>query len=222
MNGFRFAMSRIDYEEKKNIKILLLVPLSIFIWLLFLAFVAYSGFFLNFNSLPPRILLAVIPPVIAILYLIYSGKLDKLLLKLRPWWLINLQVFRFAMEIILWMLFLEKIIPKQMTFEGYNFDVLVGVSAIPISYFCFKERKFSYKPVVVWNIFGLLLLLNIVVIAIISTPSPMRVFMNEPANTFIAFYPFIWLPGFVVPMALFLHLASLRQIKLKNGPVMDF
>jgi len=36
--------------------------------------------------------------------------------------------------------------------------------------------------------------------------------MNEPANTMIAHLPFIWLPAFVVPVAYFLHIVSLKQL----------
>lgn len=223
MHHFKFALNRVDYSERKKNNIFRLVPSGIFLWLVFLAVVAYSDFFLDFSGLPPRIFLALGPPLLVILLAVFSGSLDKLLLKLRPWWLINIQSFRIVMEIILWLLFIENIIPVQMTFEGYNFDILVGLTAIPVSYWCFKRRKFHYKPVIVWNILGIMILLNIVAIAVMSTPSPFRVFMNEPANTMVGYYPFIWLPGFVVPMALFLHLASLRQIWLKRRPVMrDF
>lgn len=223
MNGFKFALSRSDYSENKKKKVFLWIPTGIFVWLILLAFISYSGFFLDFQSVPPKIFLAIAPPFAVILISIFSGTLDKMLLKVRPWWLINLQAFRVAMEIILWLLFIHHILPVQMTFEGYNFDVIVGLTAIPISLLCFRKRKFYYKPVIAWNIFGLIVLLNIVVIAIVSTPSPLRLFMNEPSNTMVAYYPFIWLPGFVVPMAIFLHLASLRQIWLKRRPVMmDF
>ena len=214
MFGFKFSLSLVDYLERKKRKIFLWVPIIIFLWLVFLAILSFKGFFLDFKSLPPRVLLAVLPPFVVVMVSVFSGALDQFLLKLRPWWLINLQVFRVAVEIILWLLFRENIIPVQMTFEGYNFDMLVGLTAIPFSYICFSRKNIPYKAVKVWNIVGLLLLLNIVIIAILSTPSDLRYFMDEPSNTVVAYYPFIWLPGFVVPMALFFHLASLRQMKL--------
>lgn len=223
MNGFKYAVSRADYSEERKRKIFLGVASGVFVWLVFLAIASYNKWFLDFTSVPPRIFLAVIPVVIVIIAVVFSGILDKLLLKIRPWWLVNLQTFRVVVEVMLWLLVYHQILPVQMSFEGWNFDVLVGITAIPVSYLCFKSRKFYYTPVIVWNIAGLVLLVNIVVIAVLSSPSPMRVFMNEPSNTLVAYYPFIWLPGFLVPMALFLHLASLRQIWLKKRPViLDF
>ena len=45
--------------------------------------------------------------------------------------------------------------------------------------------KMPKIAVVLWNILGLGLLINIVAIAILSMPTPLRVFMNEPANTIV-------------------------------------
>jgi hypothetical protein len=81
-----------------------------------------------------------------------------------------------------------------------------------VAYYCFNKKSWSPKVAIVWNIAGLLLLANIVVIAILSTPFPFRVFMNDPANTIVFYFPFIWLPSVAVPFALLLHLISLRRL----------
>lgn len=65
-----------------------------------------------------------------------------------------------------------------------------------------------------WNLLSLGLLINIVTIALLSIPTPFRVFMNEPANTLVAHFPFILLPGMLVPLAYGLHFLSMRQLKL--------
>jgi hypothetical protein len=216
IKGLKQALDKSEYNESKRKKIMVTVTSIIAGWLALLAIVSFTGFFLDFMSLPPRIMFAIVPPLIIILLFVFSGWLDKLLLSLPSSWLITPQCFRILMEIILWLLFIENIIPIQMTFEGYNFDVIVGLTAPIISYLCFSQNRPLKTLAIVWNIIGLLVLINIVVIANISTPSTLRVFMNEPANTIIGYFPFIWLPGFVVPMALFMHLASLRQLVLKN------
>jgi hypothetical protein len=58
----------------------------------------------------------------------------------------------------------------------------------------------------------LLLLLNILVIAVLSMPSPFRYFLNEPSNVIVAQFPYILLPGVLVPLAYSLHIFSLRQL----------
>ncbi|MFY7999641.1 MAG: hypothetical protein ACOVSW_13665, partial [Candidatus Kapaibacteriota bacterium] len=116
-----------------------------------------------------------------------------------------------AMEIILWQLFLAGIIPVQMTFEGRNFDILVGLTA-PIVAWLLARKKMPRTALIVWNWASMAILLNIVIVAVLSTPVPFRVFMNEPANTVILSFPFVWLPTVVVPIAFLGHIASLRQI----------
>ncbi len=109
------------------------------------------------------------------------------------------------------MIFMADVIPVQMTFEGRNFDILVGLTA-PIIVYLMARKKVSDKVVIVWNVLGLLLVLNIVVVAILSAPLPFRQFMNEPSNTVVAYFPFVWLPSFVVPVAYYMHFLSMRQI----------
>jgi hypothetical protein len=45
-----------------------------------------------------------------------------------------------------------------------------------------------------WNTLGLGLLANVLIVALLSAPTPMRRFMNEPANVWVTRAPWIWLP----------------------------
>ena len=96
-----------------------------------------------------------------------------------------------------------------MTFEGYNFDVLSGVLAILAAIII--KKKWRPGVALTYNIIGLLLLINIVVVAILSMPTPLRYFMNEPANTLVGEFPFIYLPAVLVVIAYSMHIFSLRQ-----------
>lgn len=119
------------------------------------------------------------------------------------------------MEIILCWLFMENIIPRQMTFEGRNFDFLSGLTGLIVGILVYRKIISSPRFIIGWNLAGLALLINIVSIAILSAPFPFRMFMEEPANTVIAYFPFIWLPGFVVPVAYSMHVLSIKQALLK-------
>jgi len=44
-------------------------------------------------------------------------------------------------------------------------------------------------------------------------PTPLRAFANEPASTFAASWPWVWLPAFLVPAALFGHLLAFRKLR---------
>ncbi|CAN5446225.1 hypothetical protein BH23BAC1_BH23BAC1_06470 [soil metagenome] len=159
-------------------------------WLLFLAVLALSGFFQNFQALPPRFALALLPPVLGIIIISNIKGTNTILAALPESSLISFQTFRIVMELILWVLYLAYIIPVQMTFEGMNFDVLVGLTAPVISYLCFKKKKWPISVAIFWNFLGLTLLATIVSIAILSAPTPFRQFMTDPAPTFIASVPY--------------------------------
>jgi Na+-driven multidrug efflux pump len=113
------------------------------------------------------------------------------------------------------MLFIIHVLPVQMTFEGRNLDVLSGITAPFIARFV-AHKKISKTAAILWNLLCLGLLINIVIVAILSTPSPWRIFMNEPANTIVASFPVSWLPGFLVPLAYILHFVSLKQLLSKQ------
>jgi hypothetical protein len=125
--------------------------------------------------------------------------------------LVGFQVFRVPVELILFWLARDGVVPVQMTFEGLNFDILSGISAPVVAWLITTERL-STKGILLWNLVGLGLLINIVIIAILSTPVSFRVFLNEPANTFITHAPYVWLPVFLVQAALCGHLLVFRRL----------
>jgi hypothetical protein len=55
------------------------------------------------------------------------------------------------------------------------------------------------------------LLINIVTISALSMPGPLRAFHNEPDSSLLTRFPFIYLPGLLVPLAYTLHIFSLWQ-----------
>lgn len=57
-----------------------------------------------------------------------------------------------------------------MTFEGSNFDILTGASAIVVSYFVCRGTA-GRRALFVWNSIGLTLLMSIVVVANVSMPA---------------------------------------------------
>jgi hypothetical protein len=204
----------LNLPRPKRVRLSVFTASTLVLWLLITAALAQQGFFAQFDALPPRFVFAVAPPLITIGILRFS-RLRDFLAAAPAAWLINFQFFRVVMEVILWLLFINNLIPQQMTFEGRNFDILAGLTAPIVGYLVFKQKALPVSIAVVWNFLSLALLLNIVTIAVLSAPGPLRVFHNEPANTIVAFFPFIWLPAFVVPAAMFGHVMSLYQLSKK-------
>ena len=205
-----------EFSVSKQKRIRLITLLAIAAWLLFTGIFSARGFFFEFSTFPPRMLIVLIIPLVAILLITFSKSLRHLLTRIPPQWLIYPQVFRVLVEIILWLQYEAGNLPIQMTFEGRNLDILTGLTAPLIAYMVFDRRKWSPTVAVIWNILGLLLLINIVVTALLSMPTPARVFMNEPANTLVATFPYAWIPGIFVILAYTLHFFSLRQLALQK------
>lgn len=217
--GLKYAFGRMQIRETEKKKLLAYTLIGIGCWLSILTALAFSGFFQNFEILPPRFAFAILPPVILTFLLLFSKSFYNILLQIPPSWLVYVQSFRIPMEIFLWLGFIAGFVPPQMTFEWLNFDIIVGITALMGGYTFFGRGRYRRFEAIIWNIFGIVLLFNIVLIAFLSAPFPFRVFMNEPANTMVAFFPFIWIPGFIVPFALAMHLFSLKLLILnKRSP----
>lgn len=185
-------------------------------WLLASGGISLTGFFTDFSTLPPRFAILLLVPIVLSILLLVNKRTKIVLRHISPAAIMGLQCFRIGVEILLWSLHKSNTIPVQMSFEGLNFDVLTGLTALPFAWLCFRGGKTRRGLAIAWNVAGLLLLVNIVVIAITSTPSPMRLFMNEPANTVVAYFPFVWLPAFLVPLAYTLHFLSIKQMLDKS------
>jgi hypothetical protein len=55
-------------------------------------------------------------------------------------------------------------------------------------------------------------LFNIVVTAILYAPLPIQQLAFEQPNIAVMYFPFVYLPGFIVPIVLFSHLVSLKKL----------
>lgn len=197
------------YWASKQSNLVLFVLLS---WLAIQAIVAYSEFYLNTTTVPPRFILLVSPAifVILLLFLTKKGKsfIDGLDLKM----LTLIHIIRIPVELVLYWLFLEKQVPELMTFEGRNFDIISGITAPIIYYFAFISKKLNNKILLVWNFICLALLFNIVANAVLSAPSTFQQFAFDQPNVAVLHFPFVWLPCCIVPLVLLSHLASIRRI----------
>jgi hypothetical protein len=126
-------------------------------------------------------------------------------------------IIRIPVELTLLWLFASKAIPKLMTFEGRNFDILSGISAPIVYYFVFVKKSFGKTVLLAWNFICLLLVLNIAVNAILSAPGKLQQFGFDQPNIAILQFPFVFLPSLLVPLVVFSHLAVIRQIVFQKS-----
>ena len=123
-----------------------------------------------------------------------------------------LHTVRFPVELVLLWLYQAGQVPQLMTFEGWNFDILSGLSAPVVYFLAFRNGSTNRTLLIVWNVIALGLLANIVTLAVLSFQGPMQRLAFDQPNVGVTFLPFIWLPAIIVPVVLFSHLAALWQL----------
>jgi hypothetical protein len=119
----------------------------------------------------------------------------------------------------LFWLFVHNTIPRAMTFEGRNFDILSGLSAPLVYYFGFVKQKLNHTILIVWNAGCIFLLLNVVVSAALSLPERFQSFGFEQPNIAVGYFPFLLLPAILVPLVLFSNAAAIRQLVLNKKAI---
>ena len=108
--------------------------------------------------------------------------------------------------------------PVQMSYSGRNFDIVTGLTAIIVALIVTRQGASWSRPLVfAWNTLGVALLANILVVAVLSAPTPIRRFTNEPANVWITQFPWVWLPAVMVLAAIAGHVLVYRRLALDGG-----
>jgi hypothetical protein len=176
------------------------------------AVAALSGLLAHFERRPPPLLLFLAVIFAFALALGFSTVGKRMAEGLPVWLLIALQSFRLPTELIMHQAAIEGVMPVQMSYSGWNFDIVTGSSALIVAALA-RRGLLSRGWLIAWNVMGCLLLANILAVAIASTPV-FRAFGSEAAkvNTWVVYFPFVWLPGLLVPAAIFGHVVILRRL----------
>jgi hypothetical protein len=186
---------------------------AVLAWLMVTALVAASGVLRRFDASPPPfagLVLAIGVVGIAI----PCSPLGTLLMRGLPLWaLVGFQVFRFPLELVMHRAYVEGVMPVQMSYSGVNYDIVTGITAGVLGFWLYRGRVPRWI-VASWNLLGFVLLVNVVTIAIVSTPV-FRWFGHERLNVFVTYPPFVWLPAILVTAALMGHILVWRRLRVK-------
>jgi hypothetical protein len=170
-----------------------------------------SGVLRQWDATPPPFALLVLG-IVALSVLIAWGPYGRLLATTLPLWiLVGIQGFRLPLELAMHAMYDRGIMPVQMSYSGRNFDIVTGITALVVA----AALRSGLAPrwlAGAWNVLGLALLLNIVTIAILSTPR-FAFFGPDRLNVWVTYPPFIWLPAVMVLAALAGHLLIFRALR---------
>ncbi len=180
------------------------------LWLAAHAGIAASGV-LESAELPPRVALY-LPPTMALGVWLALSPVGMRLAALPLALLVGLHAFRLPLEIWLHTLADAGALPHRMTWAGWNFDVVTGASAAALGLWGWR-RPLPRALVLGWNCMGLALLVTVVTIAVLSTPTPLRRFFEGPPVLLPFVPPFNWIVGVHVWTALVGHLVVFRALR---------
>ena len=173
--------------------------------------VADAGALLDWDSTPPPFAVLVVA-IFAIATGLAAGKIGLRLSRYLPLWvLVGVQSFRFPLEIAMHRMAERGVMPDQMSYSGQNFDILTGISAIVVA-LLIRAGVAGRRLALIWNLAGLGLLINIVTVAIVSTPR-FAWFGPDRLNVWVMYAPFVWLPAVMVLAALAGHLIIFRAVR---------
>jgi hypothetical protein len=205
----RIAWQRAGSPEGRANRAAGLVLIAGLAWMALTWSLAASGLLLQFNRRPPPLAGLFAAIVLLALALAFS-RIGRRLAALPLWWLVGAQGFRFPLELAMHRMAERGIMPAQMSYDGYNFDILTGITALVVAVLI-RGGRASRQIVLAWNVMGLALLVNVVTIAIASTPM-FRAFGDDRLNVWVMFPPFVWLPTVLVLAALAGQLIVFRAL----------
>lgn len=183
-------------------------------WLTYITLVSFTGFFTALG-LPPRIPLFLVLPAFAFFVYFFNNNKAQLLIANTPvHWPLYFQSFRIMVELLIWGSYLNGILPREATFEGYNFDVLMGLTAVPIGYLARNGIRKTKPILVLWNIVGLFTLAVVVFILVSQAYFYNKWGLTESfVSKGFGTFPYTLLAGFLMPLAVFMHILSWFKIK---------
>jgi hypothetical protein len=187
------------------------------VWMTTTWVVAASGVLRRWEATPPPFALLVVAVVVLAFSIAFSRYGSLLAIGVPLWALVAVHAFRLPLELAMHGMYVRGIMPEQMSYSGRNFDVVTGATALVVAALARRARRPRWV-VAAWNVAGLALLINVVTIAIVSTPR-FAYFGTDRLNVWVTYPPFVWLPAVMVAAALAGHLLIFRALRVADDLV---
>jgi len=210
--GTAAAWRRSGASSATATRVSLVIGAAAVAWMTATWAIAQAGILRNWNQNPPPFALLVAAIVALSAGLSFSSVGRHLAQCLPLWVLVAVQGFRLPLELTMHTMYERGIMPREMSYSGRNFDIVTGVTAIIVAAVVATGRG-GRRLVTSWNVLGLALLLNVVIVAILGTPR-FQYFGAERLNVWVTYPPFVWLPAVMVLAALAGHLVIFRALRL--------
>ena len=211
--GVSAASRRLGETAATRQSIVLATLIGAVAWMALTWAVAATGLLGRWDATPPPFAILVLLTVLLAIRLSSGRYGARLAMGLPIWTLVAVQSFRLPLETAMHALVERGIMPPQMSYSGRNFDIVTGITALIVA--IVARHRQARALVAVWNVMGLALLLNVVGVAIVSTPR-LQWFGSDRTSAFVTYPPFVWLPAIMVLAALAGHLLIFRALRARG------
>lgn len=189
-------------------------------WIAYGGMMGYLGVIGNAAMMPPGMAYLLIPGMLFVIFMASSRIGMTIAASIPLWFLAGMESFRIVVEYFLHQLWLAGMIPRMLTYQGANFDIATALSA-PIVAWMLASNRLSERTALVWNVLGIAMLANVAVRGVLTSPGPLHWISTTVPNTAIGTFPYTYIPGLMVPLALVMHVLSIRALRsrMRNSAV---
>ncbi len=91
MYGLHYALQKVEWEQAKKRKVFICSLSGFIAWFAFTGILAAKEFFMQFSAIPPRLPVLLVPPIVFIVWLTFSGSFSQVLRQIPGSWLMYVQ-----------------------------------------------------------------------------------------------------------------------------------
>ncbi len=170
-----------------------------------------TGFFSG-NSFPPKALLFTTVPFMIFMFTVILNKplywkvIDNMPLEK----MVGVHIIRLIGVFFLLTAY-YKVLPNHYALMAGIGDISTAIGSIFVSRWIVQKKSWSKKATIIWNIFGLLDIIAVIISTILT--SRFSIDNNTQGITEIAKFPLIWIPAFAPVVIIFMHIAIFKKLK---------
>ena len=185
-------------------------------WQVYLFGIASTGILQNYSP-PPRFVIFLVLPAFIFTGIFLSRNKDKRWVQAIPRsWAVYYQTFRILIESLFVFSVAAGTLHYHVTIEGYNFDMIFAFTAPIVGFLVFGRKLLPEVVVKAWNYLGLAVIASIIFLFLTTAMLPEMYGSTEPLlPKEFGMYPYVVVPGFLMPSAVFMHVFSLVQLSKK-------
>lgn len=183
-------------------------------YITFQATLSLNRWFMDKTNGHLHLLFPILFPIILLAVIAFTPRGKRFVLSLNPNWLFILQLVRIPLAALVYILATWKQAPWQITFFGWNFDLIFGLLTLALLPL-WRKKKHS-KIFIFWNALGGILILYQFILWWLSAQSKIQTIgLNQP-NFSATHFPFEWNLSILFPLFLAAHVVLHIQATHKH------